>query len=329
MSLALLLSLTCCLSQAGQAAQPADPAVQGNAPTEPAPDGLWPSERLIELMIQRWAAEASHEYELTDTQHSQIEARMLDRWPRFMRENRSTIQPLVNEFIEARMGLEPPAQERVQDWAGRALPVFDAFREQIDAGLAEVEALLTPAQRKRYSAQKIKTGLEFDAFRQRIAQWKSGQYTPAEWWDPPAGRSASRQAGASDAKQAPSEPPDQIALELDAWDRFVADVVSQYRFDPSQKAAARSILKEQKEKAVAHRDRHRDQIVQLERRLAIGQPDDADQVSHDLQRLYGPIDALFQDLERRVRLIPTQSQRQAATQPAEEPTGQDAPVERR
>ncbi|MCP4249107.1 MAG: hypothetical protein GY778_18850 [bacterium] len=327
MSLALLLTLTCFLGQAGQAAEPADSPVQQNAPNEAAPDGLWPSERMIELMIKRWAAEASTEYELTDKQHSQVEARMLDRWPRFMRENRSAVQPLVNEYIEAHLGLEPPAPEQVQDWAERALPVFDAFREQIDAGMAEVEELLTPDQRQRYGAQKIRTGSQFDAFRQRITQWKSGQYNPNEWWEPPAGRSAARRGGASDGKQAPPEPPDQISTELDAWERFVADFVSQHRFNPGQKTAAESILKEQKDKAIAHRQRHRDEIVKLERRLAKGQPDAADEVSEDLQRLYGPIDELFQELERRLRLIPTESQRRAATQPADKPADQDAPVE--
>jgi len=120
--------------------------------------------------------------------------------------------------------------------------------------------------------------------------------------------------------EAPAPPrqahPDQVALELDSWDRYVADVIERFRFNDGQQQAARSILKEMKDRALAHRDRHREEITRLEEKLASGNPDDSDALENELTRLYGPIDEMFRELFARVEQIPTAAQRRAATQPA-------------
>jgi hypothetical protein len=95
----------------------------------------------------------------------------------------------------------------------------------------------------------------------------------------------------------------------------VSDFIAKYALDDAQRGAAASMLQEMKERAVAHRDRHRTEVTQLERRLAAGRPEDADRVAGDLQRLYGPIDDMFRELQQRLQRIPTQAQQRASTQP--------------
>ena len=81
---------------AGQAQAPA--TTQPQTQDEPAMEGLWPTERMIESMIRRWALEAADTYELDDGQHRQVEATMLERGTRMLRENRR--EPVMVSVVE-------------------------------------------------------------------------------------------------------------------------------------------------------------------------------------------------------------------------------------
>jgi len=290
-------------------------AVESQPPAETIPAGLWPTERMVEGLVRRWALEAADLYDLSEEQHQQVEARMLKRWPKFLQQNRRELQPLVNEYFEARLGLEPPPRQKVQTWASRALPMLEKVQEQIEAGNEEIRPLLSAAQQMKFQTQvlEMRAGVEF--YRQRLGRWKEGRFETREWWDPPPSRRRrpiSQPAGTGVARQ----PPDQIVAELQAWDRYVADFIARHNLDEGQQNAALSILKELKERALAHRDGHRAEVIQLERRIAAGKTEDAQTVARELQRLYGPIDEVFGELEERLQKIPTETQQRAATQPA-------------
>jgi len=117
--------------------EPSDPAdaVAGQLtaadPEQSAPplEGFWPTDRLVELAVRRWCGQVAHDYRLDEDQTANLEEMMLRRWPRWMEENRRDLQPLVNEFVENRLALEPPSPERISDWAGRAAHMFGAMRE--------------------------------------------------------------------------------------------------------------------------------------------------------------------------------------------------------
>jgi len=334
----LLLPSMTLLAQANDppASAAAETAAETAAQDQPDCDGLWPGERMIELTVRRWAAEAASQFELTEEQHREVERSMLDRWPRFFRENRNELQPLVNEFFEARLELEPPSPERVRNWAERAMPVFDRFAQEYDAGVKELRPLLTDEQGGRFIERETQMRAWLALTRGRLSEWQQGRFETAEWWEPVRGSTthpppteptrvgpvdagatpANSAAGSSTSGAFGDHPPDQVVLELDAWDRYVADVIERFRFNDGQQQTARSILKEMKDRALAHRNRHRDEITQLEENLAAGNPDDSDAIGRELTRLYGPIDEMFRELSARVELIPTAAQRRAATQPA-------------
>jgi hypothetical protein len=295
----------------GQTEQPGEP--------EPVLEGLWPTERMIESMIRRTALEAAQAYDLNEEQHRRIESRMLERWPKLLREHRRELQPLVNEYLEARMSPEPPTREQMQAWATRALPLAEKLQEHIEAGNREIRSLLTPLQRVKFDSESVEAGAALEAIRERISRWHRGEFTAAEMWQPPPGFSApSRQQGQGPAPPpAQAAPPDPIEDELDAWDRYVADFIAAFKLDEGQQTAATSILRELKVRARAHRDYHRIEILEYERTIAAGREADEAKVHAEAQRLYGPIDAMFAELERRLATVPTQAQRRAATQPAD------------
>ncbi|HUU82413.1 MAG TPA: hypothetical protein VM243_02810 [Phycisphaerae bacterium] len=302
---------------ASRADSPQAAADEPDAQEEGALEGIWPTERMIESMIRRWALEATEVYELDDEQQEQVEARMLDRGTRFLRENRRDLQPLVNEFFEARLAVEPPSPEQVQEWSSRALPVFDRIRTEIEEANDDIRPLLSPAQKARFEAEAAKMKMGLDGMRTQIAQWKEGEFAKRDWWDPPRkaeARPTSQPVLARDGVRVP----DQIAMELSAWDRYVARFAETHQLDEAQRRTAKSVLDEVKERARAHRERHEDELFKLERQIALPKAEQAGDVVKELERLYGPIDKLFRELEERLNRLPTQTQRRAASQPAVE-----------
>ncbi len=325
-------------------------------------EGLWPSKKLMNLLLARRAHQAAARYELNEEQQKKVREAVVGRWGRFLTENRATLQPLANEFIEMRMELEPPSKEQVQAWAKRAMPVFGKVREQLEQGIGEFREILDPLQRAKFELDAMRFGVGLQITEQRLENWQQGEFETSEFWQPPGERRRRREErrrrrGGSEravnlpgapgrgaaGEVTPSEQQDQIALELHAWEKFVEEFIRIYGLDGAQRDAARSCLSEVKERALAHRDRRREDIVRLEGRIRenTGAEEELADIKKRLVELYGPIDAMFAELKRRIEQIPTAKQRARITQrdrqgapaSAEQPgesgtdTGDEAPRE--
>lgn len=307
---------------------PAAPVVQ---------EGIWPSPKLMQLMLARWAEEVSDTYKLDDEQRLRVREGITQRWGTFLNERRSTIQPLINEFIELRMELEPPDKERVQAWAERALPVLDQFREQVREGSGEFRKVLKPMQRAKFELDALQFGVGLRVAEYKLKQWQGGEFEPEDFWEPvrrserqenwqkrrqdrEQHRQRIEQEASAESTGATADSSDQIALEMDAWEKHVAEFIERFRLDEGQQSAARSFLSELKGRALAHRDRRRDDILKLEERIA--QPTngeaEVEEIKKKLVELYGPIDDLFQELQKRLESLPTAPQRAAASVKAPE-----------
>jgi len=296
-----------------------------NAPADAAPaEGLWPSPRLLNLMLQRWAEEACEEYDLDGDQRAKIREATVKRFESFLTENRSQIQPLANEFIEMRMTLEPPSKERVQAWADRALPVFEKSRDKIRESNDEFRKVLRPMQRAKFEVDALQMSAGMAIAEQKLKEWKGGEVDKDVFWEPlPAERRQRREErrrrrgeGEQSAESAsPKTPVDQIVAELDRWEKYVTDFVQMFNLDEGQRTTALSCLSELKERAIAHRDRRREDIARLEYRIEHNAANDAplDELKKQLNELYGPIDDMFKELQTRLDKVPTVEQRAAVT----------------
>ena len=304
---------------------PAEPtpvaAMAPAAVSEPAKsDGFWPSQRQMELMFVRWADEAVVKYDLDADQTRQVNEAVRERWPTFMKEHRADLQPLLNDWFEMRLELTPPTEEQVQDWAKRAQPMFEAFRTEFQEGAQEFREVLRPMQRVKFELELMQFGLGMQIAQAKLSQWQQGEYQEHEFWDaPPTVRRARREAREAERNggaAVPESPPDQVAAELGRWDRFVEQFIKMYDLDDTQQATARSLLGEMKERAAAHRDRHRARIDQLELRIMQGKDGDDElaEIKQELVELYGPIDEMFAELKRRLEAIPTTVQRERVGQ---------------
>ena len=314
---ALLAAATCPV--AGACAQALADEV---GPPAPPPEGLWPSPKLTNLLLVRWADQIGREYELDDEQREKVRDTVVDRWAPFLEENRKAIQPVVNEFLEMRLDLAPPEKSRVAAWAERAKPVFDSLRAEIGEGIDDIRPVLTPAQRARFELRAFQFGAAMTLAEMKLQAYQTGNFDPKELWDPPGHHRSEHDKRDPDVPRAKDETPDstvapeetdQITLEIRGWERFVTDFSETYSLDPGQRNAAASFLAEMTRRALAHRDRRQGEITELERRIADFNGSDADRgsLTGRLVELYGPIDEMFTELKQRVEALPTRSQRAA------------------
>lgn len=307
--------------------------IESNKPTHP--DGIWPSQKLMHSMLTRWADTISDEFELNDEERQKVRKAVENRWRPFLNENRDTIQPLFNEFLEMRLGTEPPDDDTVKRWAERALPTFQKLQAQAGEGTAEFRELLPPDKRAGFEAKAIQLGVGLGVAEQKLKLWQQGIIKPEEVWTP---RRSQRRARArakkkaeenaksaasvdvsSDGKAEPDEKQvDQVAEELERWDQFVDDVIQRHEYDEAQKTAAISFLGELKQRAVDHRDRRKEDITRIEYRIRHndGTEDELAAIKAQLINLYGPIDDLFKELQTRVESIATTQQKILAAEKA-------------
>ena len=308
-------------------------------------NGIWPTPKLLNLMLARWADDVTVQYELDPPQQDRVRSQLVNRWTDFLTEHRSEVQPLFNEFLEMRMELEPPDKDRVRAWAERAEPVFGLVQEQMQRTGSEVREILKPLQRVKFEmdALKFTAGMAFAG--QQLKKWREGNFESDEFWEPTRAERRRRRAEkeGTDAAAKEQDQPievDAIGAELRAWDKYVEEFISHFELDEGQRTATISFLGEVKERAIAHRDRRKEDIAKLESRVRnhTGSPDDLEEIKRQLHELYGPVDQLFQELKGRMEAVPTEAQKASAAarggedrlnSPAQPLSGNDSPASKK
>ena len=287
-------------------------------------DGFWPTPKMMESLLLRWADEIATQYDLNDDQSKRIQEVILSRWPKFLNDRRSILQPLINEHFELRLALEPPDPSEVQDWAERALSLFDEVQAQFEETRLQLRDHLDPVQQARFDLDAMKMGVGLEVFKAKLKAWRRGEFKEHEWWDPTPRVRRSRGAGKekpSASKESETFAPTQAKMKIDEeflrWNLYVAEFIEQFHLDDAQSEAARSILRECKQRALDHHDRYRARLEQLEKDLA-GDKQPTEQQQQEMLALYEPIDAIFTELKTRLEQIPTTTQ--STTGPEATPT---------
>jgi hypothetical protein len=218
--------------------------------------------------------------------------------------------------------------------------LFEKVRGQIQQSHNEFRELLRPMQRAKFEIDVLKMSAGLGIAEQKLQQWKRGEFASDDFWEPlPADRQRRREErrrrrAEADARQesdsrssAVAKPADQIEAELLAWEKYVEVVIRMFHFDEGQRSAALSCLAELKERALAHRDRRREDITRLEHRLEnhTGSSDKLADLKRQLTELYGPIDDMFQELKARLDQLPTGEQRASAAKERTEQRGHEPP----
>ncbi len=153
---------------------PAQPATTQtndiNATAQQAADlvGIWPTTKMINRVLARWADQTAGEYDLTAEQFEALNQQLNIRWSQFFEQQRSVLQPLLNEFIETRLALTPPDPEKVKNWSTRALPVFKKLQQQLLETHRELSGILSPSQQAKLAGDSLKTTAGLQAIHAKL-----------------------------------------------------------------------------------------------------------------------------------------------------------------
>ncbi len=296
----------------------------------PAHTTFWPGRALIESTVAGWVDRSARQYGIDDADRKRLRDEVVDLWTNQLAGRRSVLEPLLAEFIEARLGAHPPSQSEIRAWSERALPAWRALQAVMTDTIARMDAVVPAASRPLFEADRRAMDRESRSFDDRLQAWSRGEYTLGEWWEP-AQRDAQRKTqdnaqrstGHPQHTQPPPDTPmpvatplvvltphralDVIEAELERWQTFVDNFAERYKLSPPQRVSAESILRECRTLAMEHRRSHRLDLERLEMRLADASQDSTE-IKAALNRLYGPIDAMFSRLQTRLQALLTSAQ---------------------
>ncbi len=290
-----------------------------SAGPDPAPKAMTFTidENVVRMFIKRGAFDLAQELEMDQNQEAQLQKVMTDRWMPFFEKNHEQLEPLVNRWMKAMIDPDPPAVDEVQSWAKDMLKLQDSIQTELQQGQQDIAKLLTPEQIPKYRKQVMQLNAGMGMFQMQLHKWANGQVDLSLWDRNNKERLTRRKKWQEEnekkmAEQSTSS--EMLALSVDAWDQYVMDFIKKFDLDETQRQIALGILKNLKDRAELYVGAHRDELdktIELLNSTA-GNRKDLFELHSSLLK---PIQDLFSELQTRLNGIPTENQRQKASNP--------------
>jgi hypothetical protein len=141
------------------------------------PAGFWPTERMIELTIDRITDDLGRIYGFDEAQLWETRDLFKNRFPAWLQENRPRIQRLMNEYVEdAVLAEEPPSAEQMAEWARRAQPLIQEFTGMMEDTAEDMRVYMTEEQRVILDGEMAAVRVGVSYMNQRMDTWAHGGY---------------------------------------------------------------------------------------------------------------------------------------------------------
>ncbi len=347
---ALALALTAAwLAAAGAARAQVSGSADESGVSESDPcDGFWPTDRMVDLFIDRVTEEMADEYHFDADQLQLTRAVFKERIPKFMKENRNEIRQLMNQFIEAQLSDEVPEVDNVTDWAQRALPLIDEFKVSVGGMTDDMREFLTDDQQVMLDANLAAFEMGMGMMRNKVAHWSEGGYDPETEWipdraarerrdrdeqrrmdaemaqareevlveggltPPGAGAGAAGEPGLNRTASQPARPRDE-------WTLYVDNFIRKYDLAPDQQQRCRTFLSTAQQQRDDYLRRKAAELVDVKKRLESAADEDAKAAAKaEFDKLNAPVERLFTKLRENLDRQPTRAQRAKAAKAAAE-----------
>ena len=207
-------------------------------------------------------------------------------------------QFLTNRLREFEAGGFVPER----DWPG--------YKEVRHRSPEEVQRIVAQAEREREIAMASSARVLGAAKRNRIQPSETGHGRRAG----PQDATPDGKALAGDAQTGKLQSTTQQAK--DEWDRYVEDFIRRYKLDDEQKQRAENLLAQQKSRRGSYFARKSADIEALKRMYeeAKGDQKKIALAESRYQKLYEPVDRMFEQLKQKLDKLPTRAQRKAAAE---------------
>ncbi len=261
-------------------------------------------ERLTELVSERYA--------FSGDQRARFQQRVVREVAGVLLRHSGVILTQVHEVIQARSADQPFTPDQVARWTEQTEPLMADSRQRLGRFLDDLATTMTPQQRAILERDRQSIDKRLAYIDARRSDWRAGRWTPDAWGlqdDPiqkpsasmpatdPAGGAPRAKAG---AKTDPELPTRWLAHDPATWAAYVRDFVTRCRANTAQREAAWSIHAETFSRAVAYQQTH------VEEMRAVAD------ASRATDPVFGPVRALFAELQTRLDALRTASQRSTA-----------------
>ncbi|MEW6251286.1 MAG: hypothetical protein AB1716_11610 [Planctomycetota bacterium] len=322
------------------------PAPTPSASADSTAGMYWPTDRVVDLFIDRFTEAMAQRYTFDETQMLKTRAAIKARFPAWLSEHRAEIQGLFNEYLESALSPEPPTPAQAADWAQRAMPLFQEGLGMAQNTMQEMYGFLNEEQAARVARHEAALGVITGVVTQRLERWAAGGFVPEDEWvrsetfvaRQPAEeenlRAMVRQArvaakrlnragqalggGTTIAPPPPTGNSGQPAVTPDAaphddWAVYVEQFIQKYQLNEAQQNKAREFLRQAQDERTRYLSRKSAEIKALERRVAAAKADaEREELRADYEDLVGPVEDTFKRLKQKLGRLPTSAQRKAA-----------------
>ncbi|MEE8385107.1 MAG: hypothetical protein V3S01_04245 [Dehalococcoidia bacterium] len=284
----------------GQVAEPAEAASPPSTPkTHPRDPTLWN----IDQMMEDAVLQISRRYNLNKAQEEYTRLLLVRRTRVFLELYEDEVRRLLKESIDFTWGQREASPESYKDWAGRALPVYEAAKEAILEGNMEWREILTEDQKVTHDQDLDQMQANFAQISNVMEAWQKGK-------GPHLRPRGNRRTGKEiqTAGQVTSQPAVIKEQLLEAsWLSYVERFILTYQLDEKQQNAAKAgVHKELLGQARAYREKHKVEFTKIEKTLKSleGDPKKSNQrrtLNKQKTDLEKPICRMFVMLDRRLK----------------------------
>lgn len=270
----------------------------------------WEFVKRFELATQR----LTDRYGLSSEQSQRLKSTILRESTMYFLRNGPVVLAQSQELVRSRLNGEPFTAEQVAKWTKDGGPLIDEVRDMVNRIAKDVRESM-PADRRAFLDADLAS---FEKRRSKIgelaAKWEAGKWSPQDWGlqDDPIHQRAAAAGGRMPPIAPPSSAPPIAAppppplptrwVDHDptTWIAYVLDVKRRFDLDAGQTGTAESIHAELVARAQDYLGSHREAAAAVP--LA----------ERGTSAVYDPVRSWFRELQARLEVIPTTSQRGAS-----------------
>ena len=279
-------------------------------------------------------------YDLSDDQVEGIQEVISHQMMRLVHGNAKTGRDMFEFMLETVIanGGDFPAEEAIK-FAAMAKPIMPALREFFKTSAGEIGKKMTIKQRLKLTGDMAKATAGLVIFENRMKRWEEGKV--GDFANPFYDSNDNAPPDAEDEPVDPDESPEHRkvrkrverwvdrVIDMDnKWDDYVNQAIAYYKFDESQEASARAILKDCKNRAKMiktpqFRRAIKDNLIIQQMAYDVANEKDSRvkgfnqgpwmyHLNRSYEKLRKPLNDLEEELKLRIDGLPTSQQRATA-----------------
>lgn len=146
------------------------------------PDDFYPTKSMVRMISEAMSEQLKHQLSLDEQQLELTRASLEENLSSYLVQNRKDVQPVLNDFMRLWSQGQPPSVEVVQNFAQRALPVWESFQSTIQETSDGWREFLTDEQNVMLDGNlaAFEVGARF--MRERLQSWEAGEFDVATQW---------------------------------------------------------------------------------------------------------------------------------------------------